>query len=101
MDEQLKKQLKKRLGEGMIVPAASGTLLALCDLEEYKQSKAIGGFVYQMPICLHVKGGGAGQYEETINRYLSLEEARLLREMLDIQIAMIEECNPSNDEQSK
>lgn len=97
MEPDQRKALKKRLGEGMIIPAASGVLLATCDIEEYRQSKAIGGFVHQMPITLHVYGGGAGQSDEYVSRYMSVEEAKMLVVLLNASIKELEADDKSSN----
>lgn len=76
--KHLRQQIKKRIDAGLFWPAASGGLISYCDKEEYLQSKAIKGFVWQMPIALHIRGTGAGEYEEFITRYLSINEAKAL-----------------------
>ncbi len=89
--KQLRQELKKRIDAGLYEPAGEGLIISYSDREEYKQSKDIGGFVWQMPIALHVRAGGAGQYEETITKYLSISEAYFLAYQLLDSIYKLEE----------
>ncbi len=92
-EKKLRERLKKELAKGMIIPAGYGCILAVCDLPEYIQSKKVGGFVASMPISLYVKGAGVGQYEENIEKFMSIEEATVLRDSLNLALAMIEKVD--------
>lgn len=84
-----RKELKRHLAAGLIWPAEHGTLVSTVDLEEYERSKKDRGFIHQMPIQIHLHGGGAGKYDEWITRYLTQDEAHLLCQELQTYIAAL------------
>lgn len=91
--DQMKRELKKRLGEGIIIPAMEGIIICCANIEEYLQSKYVSGFVHQMPIMIHIKSGGAGNHEAYITKYLTLNETIVLRELLTQTIKSIQEAD--------
>jgi hypothetical protein len=96
--DDLRKGLKKHLASGLLFPAGVGLIAATTMSEAgYKQSKADGGFVHQMPIVLHVRGGGAGMYGEFVNKYMTVEEAKLLWVALLVAICNVEKWDAEDD----
>lgn len=96
--EEERQVLSKILGKGIVEPATAGLITTVFDPGEYKKSKLDDGFIHKMPICIHVRAAGSGSYDEYINKYLTLEEAKDFYEILGKNIAHVELINKHIDE---